>query len=74
MSEAVWLKIATLKSTLKVKRRAALQCINQERELANSVVALPSGSKNPCPVSYLSRQIIVCACAVLYSLCTYRKV
>jgi hypothetical protein len=73
-SEIYWQKEATPKSELKAKRKAALQCTNRERQLANSVVTCPAAAKIPCPENNLRRPITVCVCAVLYSLsCTYER-
>jgi hypothetical protein len=55
-SEKYWLKEATPKSLLQVNRKAALQCINEERELAKSVVTCPEGAKIRTPnITYAGR-------------------
>jgi len=67
-SEIYLQKEATPKSELKAKRKAALQCTNRDRQLANSVVTCPAAAKIGCPENNLCRPITVCVCALLYSL------
>jgi hypothetical protein len=55
-SEIYWQKEATPKSELKANRKAALHCTNQERQLANSVVACLEGAKFRAPkITYAGR-------------------
>jgi len=48
-SEKYWLKEARPKSLLQVDSTAALQCINQEGQIANSVVTCPERAKIRAP-------------------------